>query len=315
MINQIAVIGAGTMGNGIALSFAINGYQVRIYESYEPNRNNAINVISSAMALMVTEELLADNLAQKAISNIEICSDLHYAVSTAEYVIEAISEDIHQKNALFMQLDEYCLPEAVIASNTSSISLGEMLKAVSPERREHMMICHWYNPAHLMPLVELSYYGNMKEAVFKKVEALYASIQKITVKVLKDVPGMVANRLQHSLVRQAFALIDEGICSPEDADRALMYSSAFRYMTTGIFQAADMGGLDIWYSTQKNLLPELANNTVPSPLLQQKVSEGKLGLKTGEGFFTYPSKQANQLQDDYQKRLISMVKFVNRVKE
>jgi len=122
------------------------------------------------------------------------------------------------------------------------------------------------------------------------------------------IPGMVANSLQHSLIRQAFALVDDGVCSPEDIDTALMYSSAFRYVTTGILESADMGDLDIWYITQKNILPHIAQNTLPSKILKQKADEGKLGLKTGEGFYQYPTEKAAQIRNDFQQRLVLQLK-------
>ena len=308
MMKNIAVIGAGTMGHGIAECFAMYGYNVRLYESYEPIRSSVLGTIRSELQFLASQEFIPARTVEDALSRITVHADLKSAVEDADYAVEAIVEDLDKKISLFQQLDELCKPDAVLASNTSSIRLDDMSVKVSPARKKRMMVCHWYNPAHLMPLVELSFYGNMPEDILVEIEELYASIRKKTVRVLKDVPGMVANRLQHGLIRQAFSLIDDGVCSPEDVDKALMYSSAFRYVTTGILEAADMGGLDIWYLSQKNILPYLAQNVVPSPALKKLMDEGKLGIKTGEGFYRYQPEKAVQARNDFQKRLITQLK-------
>jgi 3-hydroxybutyryl-CoA dehydrogenase len=308
MISNISVIGAGTMGHGIAECFAMYGYNVCLYESYEPIRNTVLSTIKEELEFIASEGLIPNHSVEETLSRITAYADLKEAVKSSDYVIEAIVEDVDQKRSLFQQLDAFCKPETILASNTSSIRLDDMSADVSSERKKLMMVCHWYNPAHLMPLVELSFYGNMSEDVMLKVEKLYASIQKKTVRVLKDVPGMVANRLQHGLVRQAFSLIDDGVCSPKDVDIALMYSSAFRYATTGILEAADMGGLDIWYQSHKNILPYLAQNVVPSKTLKKKMEEGKLGIKTGEGFYYYQPEDVLRIKNEFQKRLITQLK-------
>lgn len=313
MIKNIAVLGAGTMGHGIAESFALHGYKVSLYEPYEPIRNAAMGEIKDELESMAELEYIKGEEIQKTLENITLFADLKSAVIDADYVIEAVLENMELKQRIFGELDGYCRKETIFASNTSSLKLNDIAAAVNPERYKRMMICHWYNPAHLMPLVEMSFYGNMPEDIYKEVEDLYDSIGKHTVKVLKDVPGMVANRLQHGLVRQAFSLIDEGICEPEDVDKALKYSSAFRYVTTGLLEAADMGGLDIWYLAHRNILPFIAQNTTPSPILKQKMDEGKLGLKSGEGFFKYSPQQAARAKHEFHKRLIIQLKTLKNM--
>src|SRR5690606_19488196 len=138
-----------------------------------------------------------------------------------------------------------------------------------------------------MPIVELSYFGNMPKEIYQEVEGLFESIKKQYIKVLKDVPGLVANRIQQGIAREVFSIIEQGIAEPEDVDKALMFGPAFRHATTGQLEVADLGGLDIWSIVGDNLLKVMDNRTEANPLLREKVKEGKLGVKTGEGFFKY----------------------------
>ena len=182
------------------------------------------------------------------------------------------------------------------------------MELVSQKRRQNMMVCHWYNPGHLMPIVELSFFGNMPEEIYKEVEQLYQSIQKQTVKVLKDVPGLVANRIQQGVAREVFSIIEQGIAAPEDVDKALKFGPAFRYATTGQLEVADFGGLDIWCIVGDNLLKVMDNSTCANNLLRQKVQEGKLGVKSGEGFYQYNPASVPGIKRRFMKKLIHQLK-------
>ena len=194
MIRKIGVIGAGTMGHGIAESFAMFGYNVNLYDTNAAQLEKALNEIRAEQQLLVEESFLTEEQATKTMENITVHTDLQAAVNDRDYVIEAAPENMELKQNLFKQLDGYCPAHTILASNTSSLSLEPMMALISEARRQRMMVCHWYNPGHLMPLAELSFFGNMPVDIFQQVEDLYASIHKQTVKVLKDVPGLVAWR-------------------------------------------------------------------------------------------------------------------------
>jgi len=159
-----------------------------------------------------------------------------------------------------------------------------------------------------MPIVELSFFGNMPASIYKEVEQLYSAIRKQTVKVLKDVPGLVANRIQLGLAREAFSVIEQGIAAPEDVDKALKFGPAFRYATTGQLEVADFGGLDVWCIVGDNLLKVIDNSQSSNNLLRQKVKEGKLGIKTGEGFYKYPKEEIPAIKKKFMKKLIHQLK-------
>ncbi|WP_246615600.1 3-hydroxyacyl-CoA dehydrogenase family protein [Clostridium thailandense] len=308
MIKNISILGAGTMGHGIANVFAIHGYKVSLYESFEAIRNSVIDKIKSELEFMVAEDYIDASKIEETLSNITLYDDLAEAVKCADYVIEATPENLELKQNLFKQLDELCPKNTIFASNTSSLPLSDMMALLPEDRKARTMICHWYNPAYLIPIAELSFFGNMSEEVFDEVYELYIKSEKQPVKVLKDIPGLIANRMLHALAREVFTLIEQGAASPEDIDKALKFGPGFRSATTGMLEVADMGGLDIWCTVEDNLFKELNKSDKACDMLRQKVSEGKLGLKSGEGFFTYSDDVKAKLQSDFNKRLISQLK-------
>ncbi|TQR17725.1 3-hydroxyacyl-CoA dehydrogenase family protein [Psychrobacillus soli] len=308
MIKTIGVIGAGTMGHSIAISFAIGGYEIRLYDVDEVRVNSVAGDIERELRLLSDEKVIEEAIVLKALQKISYFNDLCEAVSQCDYVIEAAPEIIELKQKLFKQLDAYCPEHTILASNTSSLALESMMELVSEERKQRMMINHWYNPAHIMPIVELSFFGNMPLHIYEKVDKLYQSINKQCVKVLKDVPGLVANRIQQGIAREVFSIIEQGIASYEDVDRALKFGPAFRYATAGQLEIADMGGLDIWCTVGDNLLKVMDNRQQSNELLRSKISNGELGIKTGKGFFEYDEKQSAEIKKQFNRRLIHQLK-------
>ncbi len=308
MIQKTAVLGAGTMGHGIAEVFAMYGYEVNLYETAEQTRATVKEAIRQELELLAEEEFIKAEVIQSALSRITVFSDLKPAVQDCDYVIEATPEDLNLKQELFKYLDQSCPERTILASNTSSIPLDPMMALVSPKRKQRMMVNHWYNPAHLMPLVELSFFGNMPVDTYQEVERFYQALHKQTVKVLKDVPGLVANRIQQGVAREVFSIIEQGIAAPEDVDKALKFGPAFRYATTGQLEVADFGGLDIWCIVGDNLLKAMDNSQCANPLLRQKVQEGKLGLKSSEGFFKYEKDGIPAIKKKFMKKLIHQLK-------
>lgn len=304
MIHTIAVIGAGTMGHGIAAVFAMHGYPVRLYESFEPVRAAVMGVIRGELDLMVQENCLTQEELERALGGITLYAELEPAVAQADFVIEAIPERLELKKELFARLDRLCPADTIFASNTSSLPLSQMTADLPEARRARTMVCHWYNPAHLIPIAELSCFGNMDEAVFQEVYDLHLKAGKQPVRVCKDIPGLIANRILHAMAREVFHLIDIGAASAEDIDRALKYGPGFRSATAGILETADMGGLDVWCACEDNLFAYLDNSTKACGYLRQKVEEGKLGLKSGEGFFRYAAQGQDAARQAFDRRLL-----------
>lgn len=308
MIKKIGVIGAGTMGHGIAETFALYGYNVYLYDTSEQALAKAKELMKQELEMLVEEAFIAAEAVQETLNRITVHTDLKATVADRDFVIEAAPEIVELKQQLFKQLDEFCPDTTIFASNTSSLLLNSMMQLVGPERKKRIMVNHWYNPGHLMPIVELSFFGNMPAELYEEVERLYSSIKKQTVKVLKDVPGLVANRIQQGVAREVFSIIEQGIAEPADIDKALKFGPAFRYATTGQLEVADFGGLDIWCVVGDNLLKVMDNSQCANPLLRQKVSEGKLGIKSGEGFYTYSPEETPEIRRKFMKKLIHQLK-------
>ena len=301
MIRNIAVIGAGTMGHGIAGCFARFGYFVKIYESFAQVRDTCKEKIRRQFLFFQKHGVMDD--VEAALERIDVYDNLEAAVKDADYVIEAIPENLELKQDLFDSLVRFCKKEAVFASNTSSLAFSKLTEKLSPEDQKRVMVCHWYNPPHLIPLVELSCFGNMPLEQYGEVEKLYHSIEKRPAKVLKDIPGLLANRIQQGVAREVFSLMEMGAAEAKDIDIALKFGPAFRYATTGQLEVADFGGLDIWSIVGDNLLSVMDHSTQASPLLKEKVQAGKLGFKSGEGFFSYPEDQREEILEKFYEKL------------
>lgn len=308
MIQTIAVIGAGTMGHAIAGCFAMYGYTVHVQETHETVRNDCKDKIRIQYIFLKQEGMANPVDIEASLENITMYDNVELAVAEADYIIEAIPENLELKLQLFDNLDRYAKKEAIFASNTSSLSFESMTAKMSAERKARTMICHWYNPGHIMPLVELSFFGNMEESVYKEVEDMYRKIEKRPARVRKDIPGLLANRIQQGIAREVFSLIEMGAADPEDIDAALKFGPAFRYATTGQLEVTDFGGLDIWCAVGDNLLSVMDNSTCANSKLRQKVQEGKLGFKTGEGFFEYPGERKQEIQEAFNRRLLTQLK-------
>lgn len=308
MITKIAVLGAGTMGHSIAIAFALHGRQVNLFDPDQERLKVVRGEMRAELDILVREGLIVQNSLETALENVSLHGDLKEAVGDRDYVIESAPEKLEIKLNIMRDLDRLCPKHTILASNTSSIKLDQMLEVLSPERKTRTMVNHWYNPAHIVPIIELSDFGNTDAAVFDEVAELFAAVGKQAVRVRRDVPGLVANRIQQAVAREVFSLIHDGVADAEDIDRALKFGPAFRYATTGQLEIADMGGLDIWCVVGDNLLAEMDATKEANPLLREKVQQGKLGLKTGSGFYDYAGDQGRAAKNDYLKRLIHQLK-------
>lgn len=308
MIEKIAVIGAGTMGHSVTNHFAIYGYPVTMYMRNPAKVEGTLKAMRHELTFLASEDMLRGQTVDAVMANVKIVHDFKDAVVDADYILECLTEDLKLKQELFNEMDKYAKPIAIFASNTSSLAFSAMTEKMSANRKAYTMLSHWYNPGHIMPIVELSFFGNMAPDVYQQVNDLYVKVEKVPVKVLKDVPGLAANRIQQAVAREVFSLMEMGVAEPEDIDKALKFGPAFRYATTGQLEVADFGGLDVWCTVGDNLLAVMNNSTQANPLLRQKVAEGKLGFKTGAGFFEYPEDKKQEMKNEFNRRLIQQLK-------
>jgi 3-hydroxybutyryl-CoA dehydrogenase len=280
---RIAVIGAGLMGHGIAQVFALAGHDVTIYDAVEANLDTAKERIRTNLKDLGDDE--------SAVERVMPVADLGAAVAKADYVVEAVLEDLPLKQKLFGEIEQHVRPDTILASNTSVIPITDIMKGL--EKRERALGTHWWNPPYLVPLVEVIETQWTSPATIDFTMHLHADAGKTPAHVKKDVPGFIGNRLQHALWREAIALVENGICDAQTVDEVIKAAFGRRLAVLGPLENADMVGTDLTLAIHKTVLPTIDSRPAPSPYLEKLVREGKLGFKSGEGFRTWtPQQQA-----------------------
>ncbi len=280
---RIAVVGAGLMGHGIAQVFALAGHEVTITDTVMQNLDSVISRISANLRDLGDDPL--------AIARVHPCVDLAEAVREADYVVEAIVEDLPLKQKLFADIERHVRPDTILASNTSVIPITAIMQGLN--KRERALGTHWWNPPFLVPLVEvIETQWTSAEAVSWTME-LHRMAGKKPAHVKKDVPGFIGNRLQHALWREAISLVENGICDAETVDAVIKASFGRRIAVLGPLENADLVGTDLTLAIHKTVLPAIDSRPGPSPYLEGLVRDGKLGFKSGEGFRKWsPEEQA-----------------------
>ena len=301
-IKRISILGAGTMGPGLALSYAMHGFEVRIW-SVEPKLfATAKAVIAKSLETLARSGLLAAEAIPGAIANIQYFEDLPSCVEGADYVVEAIIENVAAKRELYAQLDKL-LPEGVlIASNTSVLNIFELM----PSRRlPQTVIAHWFAPPHVVPLVEVVKCEQTADATVETTMGLLRKIGKTPVLLREYVPGFIINRLQMILNKEVFYLLDSGVITPAELDAAVRASLAPRMMVLGLVQRIDFTGLDMTARNIENKQYQLPPEELRPPSLFDRVTRGELGVKTGKGFFDYSGRNIADILKERDEKLLT----------
>ena len=271
---RIAVIGAGLMGHGIAQVFALSGHDVSIHDSV------AANLDSVKPRILANLRGLGDDVA--AVERVQPTGDLAAAVHEADYVVEAVLEDLALKQRLFVEIERNVRPHTILASNTSVIPITKIMDGLRD--RSRALGTHWWNPPYLVPLVEvIGTQWTSQQAIDWTID-LHKAAGKMPVHVKKDVPGFVGNRLQHALWREAVALVERGVCDAQTVDTVVKASFGRRLAVLGPLENADLVGTDLTLAIHKTVLPDIDSRPHPSPYREALVGAGKLGFKSGEGF-------------------------------
>ena len=280
---RIAVVGAGLMGHGIAQVFALAGHGVTIYDSIVAS----LDTVKTRILTNLKD--LGDD--QKAVERVTPVSDLAQAVRDADYVVEAVLEDLPLKQKLFAEIESYVRPDTILASNTSVIPITRIMEGL--KQRERALGTHWWNPPYLVPLVEVIETQWTSRPAIDFTMKLHAAAGKKPAHVKKDVPGFIGNRLQHALWREAVALVEHGICDAETVDTVIKSAFGRRLAVLGPLENADMVGTDLTLAIHRTVLPDFDSRPGPSPYLEKLVKDQKLGFKSGEGFRKWsPEQQA-----------------------
>ena len=310
-VNNIAVIGAGTMGHGIAQVFALAGFQITLTDNDDKILHTALPRIRENLQTFTAHNFVSEEEASVVPSRITLTPDLAEAASQADFVIEAVFEDLAIKHEVLRQLEAHCPTHTIIASNSSSFRVADM--AIALNQPERLLVTHFWNPPHLIPLVEVVHGEQTSAEAIETTSLLLKAAGKYPAQVRKDVPGFVGNRLQHALRREAIAIVADEIATPEDVDLIARLSFGLRMPVIGPLETADLGGLDLTLAIQTYLLPELDRSTEPTQLVRNKIAKGELGAKTGKGFYDWPPDKLSTVIQQRDETLLEILKwFKNR---
>jgi 3-hydroxybutyryl-CoA dehydrogenase len=281
-MKNIAVIGSGTMGNGIAHTFALFGFQVQLIDISQVALDKGIATITKNLDRMVAKEKISEADKNKTLKNITTYTSIKEGVQYASLVVEATTEDLNLKQTIFKELDEVCLDDTILATNTSSIAITQL--AAVTKRPTHVIGMHFMNPVPMMKLVEIIRGYSTSDAVLNFIIDLTKKINKIPVAV-NDSPGFVANRILMPMLNESIETLYNGVAGVKEIDTVMMLGMAH---PMGPLQLADFIGLDVCLSILNVLYDGFKNpKYAPCPLLVNMVMAGKLGVKSGEGFYEY----------------------------
>jgi 3-hydroxybutyryl-CoA dehydrogenase len=301
-MRSAAVIGGGTMGADVAAILVAGGWTAHVVEPDAAQRAALADRVATSCAQLgapfAAERLQVHGSAAAA------------PWSAIELAIECAPEDLALKQRAFAELERLARPVATLASNSSSFPISEIARGLATRAR--MCGLHFFMPAHIVPLVEVVRGDATDLGVCEALVATMRALGKVPVLVKKDIPGFLANRIQHALAREAFWLVDEGIASPEDVDKAVRYGFGFRYVAAGPILQKDLAGLDVHCAASATTFPTLNNSAEPARCLRERVAAGKLGVKTGEGFYLWPPERVAAEKQRYERVLLAALEILKQ---
>jgi len=299
---KVVIVGGGTMGADVAAVCARGGCAVQVVELTTERRALLPDYFANTLADLGYEHRthllsVAGTLEEVDWSDVDL-------------VIECVPERVDIKQQLFAKLEQLAKPETVLASNSSSFPISEISKGLKTSAR--MIGLHFFMPAHLVPCVEVVYGEKTSPMVGESLSRLMTACGMVPVTVKKDLPGFLANRLQHALSREAFAMVDAGIASLEDIDKAVRFGFGFRYLAAGPVMQRDHAGLEVHGAAGASIYPSLNNSPNIAKCLSERVASGKLGMKTGEGFFPWTSETIKAERKRYDSLLRAGLKLIQK---
>ena len=307
-LSRVAVIGAGTMGAGIAGEFARAGCRVRLMDRNEQLLDRGLRRLDAAQQVLVDAGRISERQAAAARQRVAVTTSLETACEDAELLVEAVSEDLALKQTLFRQFDAMCPEETILASNTSGLSITQIASVT--RRPERVAGLHFWNPPHIIPLVEVTQGRETAPATAEWLREVCVRIGKRAILVRHDIPGFVGNRLQFAVLREALHLLSQGVASVEDIDTAMTAGPGLRYGLLGPLRTADLGGLDVFAAISGYLFPELCADKRPPTVLTDLVKQGRLGTKSGAGFYTYDTTRPDEILASRDRVLLGFLKVL-----
>jgi len=306
-INTVLVVGAGVMGHGFAQIFALNGLDVLLVDQNQELLDRARVWIRENLEFMVELDLLQSPGIEAALKRIRFTSDLGGSAGKADYVLEAITEDLELKKSLFKQLGTLAAADVILATNTSSYDINEFANVTRNPQR--VLGTHWFHPPPITPAVEIIPADATSQETIDQAIALMERIGKFPT-MCKSAPGFVANRIQFAMAAEALAIVEEGLASPEEVDRIVKSSFGFRLSAFGPFEIIDQAGLDTYRAIFDYLYDKLGGEQFKPPrILSDLIDQGRLGLKNEKGFYDHEDGAAEALKRKRDGRLYARLKI------
>lgn len=308
-IKKVGVAGGGTMGSGIAQTFAQHGYEVVVNDIEEKFLENTKRIISLNQKTLINEGLLTEEEAQRALTYITYSTDKN-VFKDVDLIVEAIIEKMEIKQNYWLEVEGIAKESCIFATNTSGLSINCISSKLNNKKRFIGM--HWWNPPHIIPLIELIKTDETSDETVQVLKELVDKVGKESVVVLKDVNGFIGNRIQFAVYREALKIVEEGIATIEDVDKAMKYGPGFRYPVLGPFETSDLGGLDTFYYISSYLFNELSDVKEPTKLQQDMMDKNNLGVKTGKGWYDYSDGKGEEAMARRDKNFYKMLKHIHK---
>ena len=305
-IQNVTVIGTGMMGPGIAYTMASVGRSVTICGRSVESMERGMNSCRAIVDTLVGEGIIPEVSGSEVLGRISGSTDLDSSVSRADLVTESIVEDVAVKRELFARIETRCPSSTLLTSNTSGLPASKI--AESLQNRERFAVTHYWNPPHLMPLVDVVKGEKTAQETIDTLTVLLKQAGKRPVAVLKDTPGQLGNRLFHAVIREAVYIVQQGIASAEDVDTAISYGFGRRTPVYGVLEHQDVVGLDMAFAIQSYMCEALCNETEPPEVFRNLVQSNSLGVKSGKGFYDWSKRDRNQAIKRRDEFLIKMLK-------
>lgn len=282
---SVAIIGAGSMGFGLAVHFALQDRDPILVDHRESNIDWATDQIADAVTFL-NEQGMTNRSVEDVLDQVTFTTDRAAGVDSVSVVIESITEDLEAKQDLFVSLVDEVPETTVLASNTSGVPISDIAKAV-PDHAERVVGCHWWFPPYLLTPVEVIRGKETDDEYYNRLVDFVESVNRDPIRVQKDVPGFVWNRVQYAVIRECIHLVESGVASVEDVNRAIRDGYATRTAVIGPLETVDITGLDLVHTIAEDLYPHLNADTEPNDALVERVEDGRTGIEAGEGFLTY----------------------------
>ncbi|MFJ5769294.1 3-hydroxyacyl-CoA dehydrogenase family protein [Psychrobacillus sp. NPDC093180] len=305
-MENVSIIGCGTMGHSIALSAAWAGQSVKVYGINEKDLENADKGLQNKLKVMTDNDVFDEATAKQIREKIVLSTSLEETIAGSTFIFEVIPEVLDMKKEMYKQMESMISEEVVIASNTSGFKPSLLAEEMQYPNR--FVVTHFWNPAHLIPLVEIVKSEKTDEQTVERAMQVIKDMNKQPILLNKEIPGFIGNRLQYALFREAQSLLDAGVATKEDIDAAVTYSIGRRLPVTGPLMTADMGGLDVFSAISNYLFEDLSMDQKSGTVLSKLVEENKLGDKNGEGFYTWDAEFSEQKNAEREQTLIHFLK-------